>query len=109
MLSRRQLPALALALGATLPGRARAAYPDRPVRIIVPFAAGTSSDVQARLVGQRMQEALGQPVVVENRAGGGEQARDSGRSAGCGAPAAALRRPPTRLCSGAPPGRRDPV
>jgi tripartite-type tricarboxylate transporter receptor subunit TctC len=60
------LPAILLA-----PRAARAAFPDRPVRIIVPFAAGTSSDLQARLMGERMAPVLGQPVVVENRAGGG--------------------------------------
>ncbi|MBR0650411.1 tripartite tricarboxylate transporter substrate binding protein [Roseomonas terrae] len=68
-LSRRAalaLPGLALA-----PRAARAAFPDRPVRIIVPFAAGTSSDLQARMIGERMAATLGQPVVVENRAGGG--------------------------------------
>ena len=60
------LPALAL-----LPRAAHAAFPDRPVRILVPFAAGTSSDLQARIMGERMAPILGQPVVVENRAGGG--------------------------------------
>ncbi len=60
------LPALALT-----PGSAWAAFPDRPVRIIVPFAAGTSSDLQARIMGERMAPVLRQPVVVENRAGGG--------------------------------------
>jgi len=59
-------PALLLA-----PRPARAAFPERPVRIIVPFAAGTSSDLQARMIGERMAPALGQPVVVENRAGAG--------------------------------------
>lgn len=59
-------PALLLA-----PRAAQAAFPDRPVRIIVPFAAGTSSDLQARMIGERMAPALGQPVIVENRAGGG--------------------------------------
>jgi tripartite-type tricarboxylate transporter receptor subunit TctC len=54
-----------------LPLAARAAFPDRPVRIVVPFAAGTSSDLQARMIGERMAPALGQPVVVENRAGAG--------------------------------------
>lgn len=59
-------PALLLA-----PRAAQAAFPDRPVRIIVPFAAGTSSDLQARMIGERMAPVLGQPVIVENRAGGG--------------------------------------
>ena len=60
------LPALAL-----LPRPAWAAFPDRPVRIIVPFAAGTSSDFQARMIGERMAPLLRQPVIVENRAGAG--------------------------------------
>lgn len=54
-----------------LPRAARAAFPDRPVRILVPFAAGTSSDLQARMIGDRMAASLGQPVIVENRAGAG--------------------------------------
>jgi len=59
------------AAAAAVPRLARAAFPDRPLRIIVPFAAGTSSDVQARLIAPLMQARLGQPVVVENRAGAG--------------------------------------
>lgn len=63
----------ALAAPAVLfaPRAARAAFPERPVRIVVPFAAGTSSDLQARMIGERMVPVLGQPVVVENRAGAG--------------------------------------
>ncbi|TDH58407.1 tripartite tricarboxylate transporter substrate binding protein [Dankookia rubra] len=71
MLSRRQLPALALALGAVLPGRARAAYPDRPVRIIVPFAPGGGTDIIARVMSEGMARELGQPVIVDNKPGAG--------------------------------------
>jgi tripartite-type tricarboxylate transporter receptor subunit TctC len=47
------------------------AYPSRPVRVIVTFAAGSSNDLHARLFGQILSERLGQPFVVDNRAGGG--------------------------------------
>lgn len=45
------------------------AYPNKPIRIVVPFPASGTSDVLARLIGQKMSEKLGQPVVVENKAG----------------------------------------
>ena len=46
-------------------------YPNKPIRFMVPFAPGGSTDLVARLVGQKMFESLGQPLVVDNRGGGG--------------------------------------
>lgn len=46
-------------------------FPSRPITIVVPFPAGNSSDIAMRLLGQELQPALGQPVIVENRAGAG--------------------------------------
>ena len=62
---------LALGGAAAIGGQARAAaWPLRPVRLVVPFAAGGSSDICARLVGRQMQAATGQSFIVENLAGG---------------------------------------
>jgi tripartite-type tricarboxylate transporter receptor subunit TctC len=50
---------------------AQSRWPERPIRFIVPFTAGSSSDTVARLVGQKLGDRLGQPLVVENRVGAG--------------------------------------
>src|ERR1700752_4055947 len=64
---RRSACAFAVMLLACLP--ARADYPDKPVRIVVPVAAGGGVDVMARLLAQRLGERLNQQFVVENRPG----------------------------------------
>ena len=73
-LPRRQFLKLA-ASAAALPALSRTAsaqaYPARPVRIIVAFAAGSGSDILARLMGTWLTERLGQSIIIENRAGGG--------------------------------------
>jgi tripartite-type tricarboxylate transporter receptor subunit TctC len=68
--SRRAMLALPAVLAAPA-ARAQAVWPARPVRMVVPFAAGGSTDVSARLLVPKMSEILGQSVVIENRAGAG--------------------------------------
>jgi tripartite-type tricarboxylate transporter receptor subunit TctC len=67
----RRLVLAALACAAWLPQFAagQAAFPSKPIRIVIPYAPGGTTDIVGRRVGQRMAELLGQPVVVENRAG----------------------------------------
>lgn len=61
------------ALGATFmtSGTALAAYPEKPVRLIVPFSTGGGTDIQGRLLSEKMRQGLGQQVLVDNRTGAG--------------------------------------
>ena len=67
-----RLPVHCLALAALLAAASAAAqnYPVRPVRVIVPFAAGGNTDITARAIGARLSDVFGQQIVVENRPGG---------------------------------------
>src|SRR4051812_27936050 len=49
----------------------QAGYPDKPIKIILPYAIGVSPDVVARLLGERLSPALGRPVIIDNRPGAG--------------------------------------
>jgi tripartite-type tricarboxylate transporter receptor subunit TctC len=69
---RAALAAVMLA-GAALASSPAAAqeWPSRPIRILVGFGAGGGTDVTSRIIGDALSEVLGQPIVVENKAGGG--------------------------------------
>ncbi len=70
MLNRRALPILA-GMGIAAPTIARAAFPERPVTMVVPYATGGSADVLGRVIAPEMSRILGQSVVVEQRPGAG--------------------------------------
>jgi tripartite-type tricarboxylate transporter receptor subunit TctC len=70
-LTRRGLAAAAAALAAPATLRAQPSWPDKPVRIIVAFPGGSTPDMAARVVSGHLATVLSQPVVVENRSGGG--------------------------------------
>ena len=82
-------PTLLLALAALLPatisaGPAQASYPDRIVKIVVPFAPGSATDIAARALGAKLQEILKQPIIVDDKPGASGQL---GASAAATAPA----------------------
>lgn len=71
MMQRRHLLAMLAAGAFAGPARAQAKYPDRPVRLLVPFGPGGLADVTARVVGEKMAQSLGQQVVIVNTPGAG--------------------------------------
>jgi tripartite-type tricarboxylate transporter receptor subunit TctC len=80
---RRWLLAAGGLLASGLPARAADAYPNKPIRLIVPFTPGGSSDILGRAIGQKLTQAWGQPVVIDNvpGAGGSVGADKAARSA----------------------------
>ncbi|WP_439598325.1 Bug family tripartite tricarboxylate transporter substrate binding protein [Falsiroseomonas sp.] len=69
MATRRSLLAAGLALPALRPASAQEVFPNRPITLVIPWAAGGSTDVMGRVIAQAMAADLGQPVVVDNRGG----------------------------------------
>jgi tripartite-type tricarboxylate transporter receptor subunit TctC len=65
------LPGLGLLLALTAPVAAQQGYPDRPVRLIIPFPPGGSNDVVARMIATQLSERLGKQIIVDNRGGAG--------------------------------------
>src|SRR5688572_22681659 len=70
-LNRRFLAAsiACLAFAAPLAGLAQSGYPNKPIRVIVPFAAGSTTDIIARAIADKMSQSMGQQLVIDNRGG----------------------------------------
>jgi tripartite-type tricarboxylate transporter receptor subunit TctC len=72
-LNRRAIAAsiASLALLSPMAALAQGAYPSKPIRVIVPFSAGSTTDIIARAITDKMSQSMGQPIVIENRGGAG--------------------------------------
>jgi tripartite-type tricarboxylate transporter receptor subunit TctC len=70
-LSRWLLLLTALAFAAPVPADAQSGYPNKPVRILVPYGPGGVADTTARLLAQKLNDRLRQPFIIENRPGAG--------------------------------------
>lgn len=57
-------------IGTTAQSAAAGAYPDKPIRFVIPFSPGGTTDIQARILGNKFQQVLGEPAVLDNRPGG---------------------------------------
>ena len=68
---RKFLSVAAFAFAALLPAAGLAQYPNKPIRFVVPFAAGGPTDAIARAISERMRVSLGQPILIENTTGAG--------------------------------------
>ena len=110
LIHRRTVLASALALlPACRTASAQASYPDKPIRLIVPFAPGGNADLTGRLFAEALAKRLGQPVVVENRGGAGgaigseqlAKAAPDGYTLGLGSTGTYLVSP--RMTGGTPP------
>jgi tripartite-type tricarboxylate transporter receptor subunit TctC len=73
---------IALAIGlASISAHAQAPYPNRPIRIVIPFGPGGFADITVRLLAQKLTERTGAQVVIENRPGAGARAKIFGETA----------------------------
>jgi tripartite-type tricarboxylate transporter receptor subunit TctC len=65
----RFIPVLASLLALNVAAQAQSDYPNKPIRMVVPYVAGGAADITARVIGQRMSESMGQTVIIDNKPG----------------------------------------